>query len=173
MKMIIYWAMLLVLVALQTTIGASLGIGFFAVPLCAILLIVLSNSVNTEYLLYMALAAGVLLDMASGASFGLNILFLLFVALFCKLVIRFGQREQGVMVVILLSGLITILYNFLQFVIVFSADRAGGIGGDIFRIITQSLYAAIWAAGLFLAASAIEQVKFNYKTPKLRLRRRS
>jgi rod shape-determining protein MreD len=161
MKTFLTWLVLVILIILQIVSGQSFLFISVVVPFCLVAIVVFSAFLPTEQLLYMALVAGVLLDVASGRDFGLNITFLLFVALFCKLVIRLGERNQGFAMVVLLSALLTVLYNFMLFVLVFSADHYPEIPGFLTSVVIQVGFVAGVAALLYLLVGWIMRTNFK------------
>lgn len=167
MKTALYWLMFLILVGLQVVVGQSFGGGIFAIPLCAVALVVMASFISTEQLLYMALAGGLVLDISSGNVFGFNIIFLLFVALFCKLAVRMGQRDQELMTIILLGGLMTLLYSFIQFVMVFKVDQLNIISIGLMRFGREILISFGWGLILYYLALSINKVKFTWRNNRL------
>jgi len=160
MKTLLSWLLLLSLVCIQVIVGQNFGL-VFALPLSAILLVVFSVFLPFEQLLYMALLAGIFLDFASGQNFGLNMTFLLFIVVFCKLVMRLGQREQSIVVLVLISGLFILLYNFLQLIGIFSADHLSELPGFMSQLGLQLVYSAIWTLVLYYAVSWIVRTRFG------------
>lgn len=148
MKTVAIWLVYLVLVGLQVTVGTSFGM-VFALPIVAISLVVLSAFLQLEQLLYMALVGGLLLDFASGSNFGLHITLLLFVVLFGKLVLRLGKREQSLFVLVVLSGFVVVLYNFIQLTSVFEITRLKDLVSYMSQLGLQVVYGSIWTVLLY------------------------
>ncbi len=172
MKLVVTWLIVLVIIALQVSIGQSFGGGVFAAPLSLLAIVVLANFVSTEQLLYIALVSGVLIDVSSGVGFGYNIVLYLLIALFCKLAMRFGQREKSLTTILLLSGLITLLYNFLQFVGIFSVDHILEIGTNITRVSLQIVFSLAWVIVFYYLFGYIDQLRFSFQKTKLKILRR-
>jgi len=162
MKLALSWLILFFLIIFQITLGQSFGLIGVALPLCLIAMVVFSVFLPTEQLLYMALTAGVVLDANSGRDFGLNITFLLFVALFCKLVLRLDERSQTLPMVLLLSSLMVIMYNFLLFVVVFSVDHLSEISSYMSQLGIQVGYTIICATLLFVLVSWVNRVQWKF-----------
>lgn len=162
MRTFLIWMVLVALIIIQIVSGQNLAFIAVSVPLCLVAMVVFSVFVPTEQLLYMALVSGVLLDVASGRDFGLNITFLLFVALFCKLVLRLGERSQTLPMVLLLSALLTVFYNFMLFVVVFSADHYTELPAYITGLATQVLFAVGIAALLFALMTWLMRANFKF-----------
>ena len=71
----------------------------------------------------MSFTAGLLLDLSAGRDFGLNLSFAIFVALFCKLVMHYGQREYSWVNVVMLSVLFSTIYSLILFFLVYSPEQ--------------------------------------------------
>lgn len=163
MKNVIFWLFLIFSIILQISLGQQFGFLTVALPLCLVTLVVFSAFLPTEQLLYMALVSGVMLDSASGRYFGLNISFLLFVVLFCKLVLRLGERTQTMAVVISMAALLVVLYNFLQFVSVFSIDHLSEIRTFGSQLLLQVGYSIAWAALVYLISASLTRSNLSFK----------
>ncbi len=151
MKTFLSWLIVLILTTLQVIVSQSFGF-VFAVPLSVIILIVFSLFLSLEQLLYMALVAGFVLDMASGKEFGFNISFLIFTVVFSKIVMKFGKREIGLPLVILLTCLFVIFYEFLNFVTVFSSEQLAGLNVYLSQISLQLVATIGWTIVLYYLA---------------------
>ncbi len=163
MKTALFWLFLILSLILQISIGQNFAFLTVIFPLCLVTLVVFSAFLPTEQLLYMALLSGVVLDSASGRYFGLNISFLLFVVLFCKLVLRLGERTQTMAVVVLMAALLVVLYNFLQFVSVFSIDHLSEVRNFGSQLLLQVGYSIVWASLVYLISVSIMRSKMSFK----------
>lgn len=161
MKTFLTWLVLVILIILQIVSGQNFLFLSVVVPFCLVAMVVFSVYLPTEQLLYMALVAGVVLDVSSGRDFGLNITFLLFVALFCKLVLRLGERNQSFAMVVLLSALLTVLYNFMLFVVVFSVDHYSELPSFLMSVVVQVGFVVGVAAVLYLLMGWITRTNFK------------
>lgn len=165
MKLALSWLLVISLVILQVTFGRSLGL-IFSVPLSVIAIIVLASFVNTEQLVYMGFASGFLLDLTSGRNFGINIFYLLFVAIFCKLVMHFGQREYSWLNVILLTTLLTTLHTLILYFFVYSPDQYAEAKVYILNLFLTDLVSIIWTIILYIFAMKIYQSDINIRLNK-------
>lgn len=165
MKLALSWALIILLVLLQVIIGKTFGL-IFAIPLSVIGIIVLAAFVSTEQLLYMAFVSGLLLDLNSGGDFGLNLSFIIFVAIFCKLVMHFGVREYSWLNVIVLSTLLTTLYTFVLFFLVYSPEQLNEATKYLYRLIATDTIAIVWTIVLYAIVIKIYQSDINFKLNK-------
>jgi len=163
MKSIFFWLLLIITISIQISIGQHFGFLAVSIPLCLVTLVVFSAFLPAEQLLYMALVAGVVLDSASGRYFGLNISFLIFVVLFCKLVLRLGEHTQSVSITLLMAGLLVVFYNFLQFVSVFSIDHLNEVKSFGSQLLLQVGYSIVWAVAVYAISLVIMRSSISFK----------
>ncbi len=166
MKTFLSWLIVLILTTLQVILSQSFGF-VFAVPLSVIILIVFSLFLSIEQLLYMALVAGFVLDMASGKDFGFNISFLIFTVVFCKIVMKFGKRDIGLPLIVLLACLFTVLYEFLKFVTVFSSDQLAGLNVYLSQIGLQLVATIVWTIVFYYLAMQGSRMQFSLQHKNL------
>lgn len=162
MKLIIYWSILLLLILSQIVIGDSFGL-IFAVPLSLIGIIVFAGFISTEQILYMAFFSGLILDLASGKDFGLNLSYMIFVALLCKLVIHLGQREQNWLNIMILSALLVMLYNFLLIILVYSNEQLDQITGYVSQLAWSVGISLVWTLLLYSLVLKLSKSEISFK----------
>lgn len=166
MKAFLSWLILLFLTVLQVI--ASQNFGFvFALPLSVVLLTVYSLFIRLEQLLYMALVAGLILDLASGREFGFNISFLIFTVVFCKIIMKFGKRDIGLLLLVFLSSLLVVFYEFLKFVVIFSADQIPGLSSYLSQISLQLVATIVWTVVLYYIALQGSRLQFSLQNKRL------
>ncbi|MDQ5943726.1 MAG: hypothetical protein QG675_494 [Patescibacteria group bacterium] len=165
MKTFLSWLLLISLTVLQVIVSQSFGFAF-AVPLSAIVLIVFSLFIGIEQLLYMALVAGLILDLAGGSEFGLNISFLIFAVVFCKIIMRFGKRDIGLPLLVLLSCLLVVFYEFLKFVTVFSSDQLQGLSAYLSQTGLQIVATIGWTIILYYISLQGSRLQFSLQNKR-------
>lgn len=166
MKLFLAWVLLILLAIMQVIVSQSFGF-IFAVPLSVLAIVVFSLFLSLEQLLYMALVAGLILDLASGRDFGLNISYLIFVVVFCKIIMRFGKRDIGLPFLVLLNILFVILYEFLNFVTVFSADQILEISKYLSHFGLQIVACIGWTIVLYFVALQGSRLQFSLQNKRL------
>ena len=166
MKNFLFWIFILFCVVLQISLGSNIGPFRVAIPLCLITLIAYSVFLNNEQLLYMALVTGLVLDVASGRYFGLNMFFLLSVVVFCKFGLKLGERTQTLLVVIVTTVLFVVLYNFLQFAGMLNIDHIEALPAFGSQLGLQVVYSIVWVALVYAIAAAISTSKFSFKNTR-------
>lgn len=166
MKALLSWLLILSLTVLQVIVSQSFGF-VFAVPLSIIVLVIFSLFIDLEQLLYMALVAGAILDLASGREFGLNISFLIFTVVFCKIIMKFGKRDIGLPLLVLLSSLLVIFYEFLKFVTIFSSEQLTGLSTYLSQISLQMVATIGWTIILYYIVLQGSRLQFSLQHKRL------
>jgi len=166
MKNFLFWIFILFCAVLQVSLGSNFGPFRAAIPLCLITLIVYSVFVDNEQLLYMALVTGLVLDMASGRYFGLNMFFLLSAVVFCRFGLRLGERTQTLLVAVATTILFVVLYNFLQFAGILNIEHLQALLSFGSQLVLQVVYSIVWAILVYAIAGAISRSKFSFKNTR-------
>jgi rod shape-determining protein MreD len=166
MKNFLFWVFILFCVALQISLGSNFGPFRVAIPLCLVTLIAYSVFLNNEQLLYMALVTGLILDIASGRYFGLNMFFLLSVVVFCRFGLKLGERSQTLLVVLATTVLFVVLYNFLQFAGMLNIDHIEALASFASQLALQIVYSIVWVVLVYAIARAISTSKLSLKNTR-------
>lgn len=165
MKTFLGWLVLIFLTILQVIVSQSFGFAF-AVPLSALTLVVFSIFLSLEQLLYMALVVGLILDLSGGRDFGFNLSFLIFVVVFCKIIMKFGKRDIGLPLLCMLSCLLVVLYEFLRFVTIFSIDQLPGISQYLSQFGLQMVATIVWTICLYYIALYGSKLQFSLQNKR-------
>lgn len=166
MKVFLGWLLLIFMTILQIIVSQSFGF-VFALPLSALTLVVFSLFLSLEQLLYMSLVVGLILDLAGGRDFGFNISFLIFVVVFCKIIMKFGKRDIGLPLLCMLSCLLVVLYEFLRFVTIFSSDQLSGLPQYLSQFGLQMVATVVWTIAIYYVALYGSRLHFSLQNKRL------
>lgn len=136
MKLVFYYIVCLVAVALQVTI---LG-GDYSLNIVLASIVATAAFLRASDVIPIALITGLLLDLHTGMPFGFNILFLLFAVLIAKFVLHLGEKSTGFWDVIVTLGILEVLRLFAQLVLVFSVDKYQQVGTFVTSAIWQIIF---------------------------------
>ncbi|MCL2740098.1 MAG: rod shape-determining protein MreD [Oscillospiraceae bacterium] len=146
MKALTYTLLIIIFVALQATIGNSMKF-FLAVPQVVLMLCLALSVINSKGAsAAIGMAAGLVLDIATGQHIGLNALLLMHLCLLSSWLAGSYYNVGGKMVMIF-CVLGNLAYSFLYYFLTIALWGGGNLGVALMQVIVPEL---IWSAILCL-----------------------